>query len=62
MLFFGFFFFSCREIDENSGQITEEIDKCKESALEKKRGLEESKEQVEKAAYAVLQMLNNSGP
>ncbi|KAL6129445.1 hypothetical protein ACLB2K_072795 [Fragaria x ananassa] len=53
---------SIREIDENSGQITEEIDKCKESALEKKRGLEESKEQVEKAAYAVLQMLNNSIP
>ncbi|KAL6125335.1 hypothetical protein ACLB2K_073394 [Fragaria x ananassa] len=53
---------SIREIDENSGQITEEIDKCKESALEKKRGLEESKEQIEKAAYAVLQMLNNSGP
>ncbi|PRQ55527.1 hypothetical protein RchiOBHm_Chr1g0325561 [Rosa chinensis] len=50
---------SIREIDENSAQINEEIDKCKDSALEKKRGLDETKEQVEKAAYAVLQMLNN---
>ena len=48
------------EIDENSGQITAEIEKSKESALEKKRGLDETKEQVEKAAYAVLQMLNNT--
>ncbi|XP_021825307.1 uncharacterized protein LOC110766313 [Prunus avium] len=47
------------EIDENSGGITEEIEKCKEQGLEKKRGLEEAKEQVEKAAYAVLEMLNN---
>ncbi|XP_050386452.1 uncharacterized protein LOC126802791 [Argentina anserina] len=51
---------SVREIDEKSGEITVEIDKCKESALEKKRGLDETKEQVEKAAYAVLQMLNNT--
>ncbi|KAL6279515.1 hypothetical protein ACE6H2_016396 [Prunus campanulata] len=54
-----FFFFS--EIDENSGRITEEIEKCKEQSLEKKRGLEEAKEQVEKAAYVVLEMLNNRG-
>ncbi|VVA15003.1 PREDICTED: LOC18788379 [Prunus dulcis] len=47
------------EIDENSAGITEEIEKCKEQSLEKKRGLEEAKEQVEKAAYAVLEMLNN---
>ncbi|CAL9021774.1 unnamed protein product [Prunus brigantina] len=47
------------EIDENSGRITEEIEKCKEQSLEKKRGLEEAKEQVEKAAYAVLEMLMN---
>ncbi|ONI17138.1 hypothetical protein PRUPE_3G140100 [Prunus persica] len=47
------------EIDENSGRITEEIEKCKEQSLEKKRGLEEAKEPVEKAAYAVLGMLNN---
>ncbi|CAL9030976.1 unnamed protein product [Prunus brigantina] len=31
------------EIDENSGRITEEIEKCKEQSLEKKRGLEEAK-------------------
>ncbi|PQQ01043.1 hypothetical protein Pyn_37112 [Prunus yedoensis var. nudiflora] len=49
------------EIDENSGRITEEIEKCKEQSLEKKRGLEEAKEQVEKAAYVVLEMLNNRG-
>ncbi|XP_008219831.1 PREDICTED: uncharacterized protein LOC103320006 [Prunus mume] len=47
------------EIDDNSAGITEEIEKCKEQSLEKKRGLEEAKEQVEKAAYAVLEMLNN---
>ncbi|CAB4297186.1 unnamed protein product [Prunus armeniaca] len=46
-------------IDDNSAGITEEIEKCKEQSLEKKRGLEEAKEQVEKAAYAVLEMLNN---
>lgn len=51
------FFYS--EIDENSAGISEEIEKCKESALEKKKGLEEAREQVEKAAYAVLEMLNN---
>ncbi|RXH91980.1 hypothetical protein DVH24_021003 [Malus domestica] len=47
------------ETDENSAGISEEIEKCKESALEKKKGLEEAREQVEKAAYAVLEMLNN---
>ncbi|KAM2067126.1 hypothetical protein ACFX1T_043495 [Malus domestica] len=47
------------ETDENSAGISEEIEKCKESALKKKKGLEEAREQVEKAAYAVLEMLNN---
>ncbi|RXH72527.1 hypothetical protein DVH24_012211 [Malus domestica] len=47
------------EIDENSAGISEEIEKCKESAIEKKKDLEEVREQVEKAAYAVLELLNN---
>lgn len=38
----------------------EEIEKCKDSALEKKKLLEEEKEHFEKAAYTVLDMLNNS--
>ncbi|KAM1175797.1 hypothetical protein ACFX19_028750 [Malus domestica] len=44
------------EIDENSAGISEEIEKYKESGLEKKKGLEEAREQVEKAAYAVLEI------
>lgn len=37
----------------------EEIEKCKDSALERKRTLEEEKERFQKAAYTVLDMLNN---
>ncbi|KAK2661143.1 hypothetical protein Ddye_007676 [Dipteronia dyeriana] len=47
------------EVDQNSAGIMEEIDKCKNSVLEKKKVLEEEKEQFQKAAYAVLEMLNN---
>ncbi|KAI3792705.1 hypothetical protein L2E82_06593 [Cichorium intybus] len=47
------------EIDQSSGGIIEEIEKCKESALERKRSLEEDKERFQKAAYSVLDMLNN---
>ncbi|KAL5783227.1 hypothetical protein ACOSP7_008256 [Xanthoceras sorbifolium] len=47
------------EIDQNSAGIVEEMDKCKISVLEKKKVLEEEKEQFQKAAYAVLEMLNN---
>ncbi|KAK4854384.1 hypothetical protein QYF36_023033 [Acer negundo] len=47
------------EVDQNSAGIMEEIDKCKNSVLEKKKLLEEEKEQFQKAAYAVLEMLNN---
>lgn len=36
-----------------------EIEKCKNSAIEKKRILEEEKEHFEKAAYTVLDMLNS---
>ncbi|KAJ4708001.1 Polyamine-modulated factor 1-binding protein [Melia azedarach] len=47
------------EIDQNSLGIMEEIQKCKNSALERKKSLEEEKEQCQKAAFAVLDMLNN---
>ncbi|OUZ99910.1 hypothetical protein BVC80_9069g17 [Macleaya cordata] len=47
------------EIDQNSTGIMEEIEKCKESATEKKKMLEEEKERFQKAAYTVLDMLNN---
>ncbi|XWS70358.1 hypothetical protein CRYUN_Cryun03dG0041200 [Craigia yunnanensis] len=41
------------EIDQNSSGIMEEIEKCKDSALERKKSLEEEKEQFQKAAYTV---------
>ncbi|XVF35503.1 hypothetical protein REPUB_Repub18cG0151400 [Reevesia pubescens] len=47
------------EIDQNSSGIMEEIEKCKDSALERKKGLEEERERFQKAAYTVLDMLNN---
>jgi hypothetical protein len=37
----------------------EEIEKCKYSALERKGILEEEKERFQKAAYNILDMLNN---
>nr|XP_043613452.1 uncharacterized protein LOC122585381 [Erigeron canadensis] len=47
------------EIDHSSGGIIEDIEKCRESALERKRNLEDDKERFQKAAYSVLDMLNN---
>ncbi|KAF3446013.1 hypothetical protein FNV43_RR11191 [Rhamnella rubrinervis] len=46
------------EIDQNSSGIMEDIEKSKDSAVEKKRLLEEEKERFQKAAYAALDMLN----
>ncbi|KAJ1411035.1 hypothetical protein SESBI_21571 [Sesbania bispinosa] len=46
------------EINQNSAVIEEEIEKCKVSALERKRTLDEEKDHTQKAAYAVLDMLN----
>ncbi|KAI3822049.1 hypothetical protein L1987_09630 [Smallanthus sonchifolius] len=46
------------EIDQSSSGIIEDIEKCKDSALERKRTLEEEKERFQKAAYSVLDMLN----
>ncbi|PON65602.1 polyamine-modulated factor 1-binding protein [Parasponia andersonii] len=47
------------EIDENSDGIMVDIEKCKESAIDRKRVLEEEKERFQKAAFTVLDMLNN---
>ncbi|KAG7551910.1 hypothetical protein ISN45_Aa06g025350 [Arabidopsis thaliana x Arabidopsis arenosa] len=48
------------EIDQNSVGIKEEIEKSKDFAMEKKRILEEEKEQFQKAAYTILDILSNS--
>ncbi|KAF3504573.1 hypothetical protein F2Q69_00043760 [Brassica cretica] len=48
-----------REIDGNSVGIKEETERSKEFAMEKKRVLEEEKEQFQKAAYTILDMLSN---
>ncbi|KAK8660749.1 hypothetical protein V6N13_051660 [Hibiscus sabdariffa] len=47
------------EIDQNSLGVTEEVKKCKDSALERQKSLEDEKEQFQKAAYTVLEMLNS---
>ncbi|KAK6927427.1 hypothetical protein RJ641_006018 [Dillenia turbinata] len=47
------------EIDQNSAGVSEAIEKCKETALERKRTLEQEKERFQKAAYAILDMLND---
>ncbi|KAH0923440.1 hypothetical protein HID58_023458 [Brassica napus] len=49
------------EIDQNSVGIKDEIEKSKDYAMEKKRVLEEEKEQFQKAAYTILDMLSNRG-
>ncbi|CAJ1973777.1 unnamed protein product [Sphenostylis stenocarpa] len=38
--------------------IEEDIEKCKGSALERKKALDEERDNFQKAAYAVLDMLN----
>ncbi|KAG5562647.1 hypothetical protein RHGRI_005391 [Rhododendron griersonianum] len=48
-----------REVGENSTGIMEEIEKCKDNALERKKTLEEQKENFQKAAFSVFYMLNN---
>ncbi|KAH6757610.1 hypothetical protein C2S52_008714 [Perilla frutescens var. hirtella] len=47
------------EIDHNSGSITEEIEKSKESVLQRKIQLEEKKENLQKTTFAVFDMLNS---
>ncbi|KAH0457927.1 hypothetical protein IEQ34_013242 [Dendrobium chrysotoxum] len=48
------------EIEESSGDIVEEIEKCKESAGAKSKILEAEKDRYQKAAMAVLQMLGGT--
>ncbi|KAJ6697935.1 POLYAMINE-MODULATED FACTOR 1-BINDING PROTEIN [Salix purpurea] len=48
------------EIDQTAGGIMEEIGKCKDTACERKKDLEEEKQRFQKAAYAVLGMLNDT--
>lgn len=50
---------SYSEIDQNSAEISENMENCKDSALERKKTLEEETERFQKAAYTVLEMLNN---
>ncbi|KAL8521986.1 hypothetical protein ACS0TY_012222 [Phlomoides rotata] len=46
------------EIDENSAKIKEEMEKSKDSVLQRKNDLEEEKDHFQKAAFAALDMLN----
>ncbi|KMT16906.1 hypothetical protein BVRB_2g043790 isoform A [Beta vulgaris subsp. vulgaris] len=46
------------EIDVQSAEVTEEMERCKEYALERRKAIEEEKECFQKAAYAVLDVLN----
>ncbi|KAL7082497.1 hypothetical protein ACP275_14G102000 [Erythranthe tilingii] len=46
------------EIDQNSAGIMEEIEKSKDSALERKNHLEQEKDHFQKAAFSILDMLN----
>ncbi|KAL0394029.1 UNVERIFIED_CONTAM: hypothetical protein Slati_4369100 [Sesamum latifolium] len=46
------------EIDQNSAGIMEEIEKSKDSVLKRKINLEEEKDHFQKAAAAVLDMLD----
>ncbi|XP_021746283.1 uncharacterized protein LOC110712152 [Chenopodium quinoa] len=46
------------EIDGHSAEVTEEMERCRESALERRKAIEEEKDCFQKAAFAVLDMLN----
>ncbi|KAF9615538.1 hypothetical protein IFM89_024165 [Coptis chinensis] len=46
------------DVGQSSSGIVEEIEKSKESAIERKKILEEEKECFQKAAYTVLDMFN----
>lgn len=47
------------EIDQSSTEVTEDMEKCKDSALERRKTLEEQKDNFQRASYAILNMLNN---
>ncbi|EPS62876.1 hypothetical protein M569_11913, partial [Genlisea aurea] len=46
------------EIDQNSSRITEEMERSKDSILQRKINLQEEKKNFQKAAFAVLDLLN----
>ncbi|XP_021757900.1 uncharacterized protein LOC110722930 [Chenopodium quinoa] len=46
------------EIDGHSAEVTEEMERCRQSALERRKAIEEEKECFQKAAFAVLDVLN----
>ncbi|KAM0933436.1 hypothetical protein DsansV1_C35g0228941 [Dioscorea sansibarensis] len=48
------------EISESTGEIMEEMEKCKEYVNVKNTMLEEEKDRFQKAAIAVIEMLNGS--
>lgn len=48
-------------MDQSIAEIASDMEKCKESVSEKGRMLEEDRERFQKAALAVLEMLNGSG-
>ncbi|KAF5198558.1 polyamine-modulated factor 1-binding protein [Thalictrum thalictroides] len=47
------------DVDQISSGIMEEIEKSKESAIERKKILEDDRERFQRAAYTVLDMFNN---
>ncbi|KAJ4773899.1 polyamine-modulated factor 1-binding protein [Rhynchospora pubera] len=49
------------EVDQNIAEIATDMEKCRESVSEKGRMLEEERERFQKAALAVLEMLNGTG-
>ncbi|KAF8017858.1 hypothetical protein BT93_H2919 [Corymbia citriodora subsp. variegata] len=61
VIYFDLLHHGCRYVataDQSSAGIIEDIEKCRNSALERKKGLEEEKKQFQRAAYAVIDMLN----
>ncbi|RWR73839.1 hypothetical protein CKAN_00214500 [Cinnamomum micranthum f. kanehirae] len=48
------------EIDQSSAGIMEDIERSKESSVERKKILEEERERFQKAAFTVLEMLNTA--
>ncbi|KAL9251228.1 hypothetical protein AKJ16_DCAP09248 [Drosera capensis] len=46
------------EIDVHSAEIAEDVEKCKEAALQRKKAIEEETACFQNAAYAVLDVLS----
>ncbi|XP_047314359.1 uncharacterized protein LOC124918199 [Impatiens glandulifera] len=47
------------DVDDNSNGVMEDIQRCKDNALEKKKILEDKKDNLLKAAFTVMDMINN---